>query len=270
MIIIILLIALIKYHQNIYTIHLNIIVKKKHRLFILLLASSCLCFNEISAQSNKFCGWTFNSQSIKISNKFSFQFDNQFRTTDGWKSADMYLMRTGIALAMKKGYSISAGYIFADLWKTIDDIRGDISENRLWQQIQYSKKNKKTNFQHRIRIEETWVPVVATRYNKLYKQDEHIGSKIRYSAKWQWPFSGNVTFQKGFYSSIQDEIIFNFTGARYNNNMLVDQTRTLASIGYRINKHLDIESGNIFMCLLNKEKQTIITNAIHLTSAIRL
>jgi hypothetical protein len=178
-------------------------------------------------------------------------------------------MRTGVTMALKKGYTIAAGYIFVDFWKTVENVHDDISEDRLWQQIQFSKQYKKVSFQHRIRIEERWMPVIGVQNNKLYKKDIQNNSRIRYWSRWLWPFSGKMNFQKGFYGSAQDEFIFNLTGARNTNKMFFDQVRGYAGVGYKLNKRIDFESGYMFMCLVNKEKQSMITNAIQITTAFK-
>jgi len=241
-----------------------------HKLVFACLSFVLLSSTEARGQRNRFSGWFFNTQNIKINNKFSFQFDNQLRTTDNWRSADIYLMRTGVTMVLKNGYAIAAGYNFINFWKTIENVHDDVSEHRLWQQIQYSKQNNKSLFQHRIRIEERWMPVVGVRNNKFYKKDENINSRFRYWSRWQWPFSGKPNFQKGFYGAIQDETIFNLTGARHTNKMLFDQVRGYIGTGYRLNKNLDVEAGYMFVCLVDKDKKSIITNAMQLSAAVRL
>ena len=240
------------------------------KLILILSLFFLVGLNEASAQRNKFSGWFLNTQNIKLNDKFSFQFDNQLRTTDKWRGPEIYFLRVGLTLSLKKGYAVAAGYNFVDFWRTIDNVHDDISEHRLWQQIQFSKQKKKSLFQHRIRIEERWMPVVGVRNNKFYKKDENINSRMRYWSRWQWPFGGNPNFQKGFFGAAQDEIIFNLTGARHSNNMFFDQVRGYTGTGYRLNKHLDLEAGYVFMCLVNKEKKSIITNAIQLSAAVRL
>jgi hypothetical protein len=225
---------------------------------------------DASAQRNRFSGWFLNTQNIKLNNKLSFQFDNQLRTTHRWKSADLYIMRAGVTLALNKGYAIATGYNLVEFWRTIDNVHDNITEHRFWQQIQYLKQNKKNIFQHRIRIEERWMPVVGIRNNKFYKKDENINSRFRYWSRWQWPFSGKPNFQKGFYGTVQDEVIVNLTGSRYTNKMFFDQVRGYTGTGYRLNKNLDVEAGYTFMCLVNIEKQSMITNAIQFTAAVRL
>ncbi len=239
------------------------------KFILIFITFVCVCNTETHAQRNKFSGWFLNTQNVKLNNKFSFQFDNQLRTTHNWRSADIYFMRTGITMALKKGYAVAAGYIFVNFWKTVDNVHDDISEDRLWQQIQFSKQYKKMSFQHRIRTEERWMPVIGVQKNKLYKKDILFNSRIRYWSRWLWPFSGKMNFQKGFYGGVQDEFIFNMTGSRYTNKMVFDQVRAYTGLGYKLNKKMDVEAGYMFMCLVTKEKKSMITNAIQITTAFR-
>jgi hypothetical protein len=114
------------------------------------------------------------------------------------------------------------------------------------------------------------MPVVGIRNNKFYKKDEHINSRFRYWSRWQWPLSGNPNFQKGFFGIAQEELLLNLTGARHTNKMLFDQVRGYIGTGYRLNKNLDVEAGYVLLCAINREKKSIITNAIQLSAAIRL
>lgn len=228
-----------------------------------------LFWGQATAQRNRFSGWFSVTQNIRINDKFSVQFDNQLRTTDQWKTKDIYFLRAGAMMSLKKGYSIGAGYFFIDFWRTVNNVYDDISENRLYQQIQFAKEYKKTFFQHRIRIEERWMPVIGIRNSKFYKQSEQINSRLRYWARWQWPFSGKTNFQNGFYGCKQDELMFNLTGKKYTNNMFFDQVRSYTGIGYRLNKTMDIEAGHMFICAINRSKQSMITNAIQITTAFR-
>jgi hypothetical protein len=52
--------------------------------------------------------------------------------------------------------------------------------------------------------------------------------------------------------------------------MLFDQVRGYIGTGYRLNKNLDVEAGYMFVCLVDKDKKSIITNAMQLSAAVRL
>ena len=92
------------------------------------------------AQKNKFAGWGFIQQQIKLNKKFSLHFDNSYRTDDDWKNTEPYIMLAGIALELKKGYSIATGYIFVNSWKTINAVHSHIAEHRMFQQIFHQKE----------------------------------------------------------------------------------------------------------------------------------
>jgi hypothetical protein len=113
------------------------------------------------------------------------------------------------------------------------------------------------------------MPVIGVQSNKLYKEDILFNSRIRYWSRWLWPLSGKMNFQKGFYGGVQDEFIFNMTGSRYTNKMFFDQVRAYTGLGYKINKKMDVEAGYMFMCLVNKEKESMITNAVQITTAFK-
>jgi hypothetical protein len=99
-------------------------------------------------------------------------------------------MRAGIVLGLKKGYSLSTGYLFVNSWKTINDVHSHISEHRMFQQIFHQKEYNQFIFQHRIRTEERWIPIVGTQNNKFVKEGEKINTRLRYWAKEIIPFIG--------------------------------------------------------------------------------
>ena len=221
------------------------------------------------AQKNKFAGWGFIAQQIKLNKKFSLQVDNTYRTGDNWKNTETYIMRAGIALGLQKGYSISTGYLFVNSWKTINDVHSHIAEHRMFQQIFHQKEYKQFIFQQRIRTEERWIPKVATQNNKFVKEGEKFNTRLRYWAKAIIPFSGNPNFKKGTYGISQEELMFNVIGAKNTNNKLFDQSRTFNGVGYRVGQLVDLELGHQFVFSKGRNSENFINNVIMLSAFLR-
>ena len=221
------------------------------------------------AQKNKFAGWGFIQQQIKLNKKFSLQVDNTYRTGDNWKNTETYIMRAGIALSLKKGYSISTGYIFVTNWKTINDVHSHIAEHRIFQQIFHQKEYHQFIFQDRIRTEERWIPKVGTQNNRFVKEGVKFNTRLRYWAKAIIPFSGMSHFKKGIYVVSQEEVMFNVIGAKNTNNKLFDQSRTLNGVGYRLSHLADIELGHQFVFSKGRNTEDFINNVVMLSAFLR-
>ncbi len=66
--------------------------------FIILMLTSSNSY----AKKNKFVGWGFIQQQIKLNKKFSLHFNNSYKTGDDWKNTETYITLAGIALGLKK------------------------------------------------------------------------------------------------------------------------------------------------------------------------
>ena len=221
------------------------------------------------AQKNKFAGWGFIQQQIKLNKKFSLQIDNSYRTGDNWKNTETYIMRAGIALGLKKGYSISTGCLFVNSWKTINDVHSHIAEHRMFQQIFHQKEYHQFIFQQRIRTEERWIPIVGTQDNKFVKEGEKFNTRLRYWAKAIIPFAGMSDFKKGIYGVSQEELMLNVIGAKNTNNKLFDQSRTFNGVGYRLSHVADIELGHQFVFSKGRNSENYINNVVMLSAFLR-
>jgi len=221
------------------------------------------------AQKNKFAGWGFIQQQIKLNKKISLQVENSYRTGDDWKNTETYIMRAGIALGLKKGYSLSTGYIFVNNWKTINDVHSHIAEHRIFQQIFHQKEYHQFIFQDRVRTEERWIPIVGIQNKKFIKEGEKFNTRFRYWAKAIIPFSGMSHFKKGIYGVSQEEVMFNLIGAKNTNNKFFDQSRTFNGLGYRLSHLADIELGHQFVFSKGRNTENFITNVVMLSAFLR-
>ena len=203
--------------------------------------------NKLVAQQKKYTGWFFLAQNIPLNKKFSFQFDGQFRTDNHWKNAELAMIRPGLTLSLSKKYAVSAGYLLVENWKVKDNVRSNITENRVWQQFSILNRKKSSSFQQKFRFEERWIPVFEVKNEKFVKTANLFNTRLRYSVRYTTPFSTKNEHTQGFYGVLQNEIITNIIGLKNANNQFFDQTRTYAGTGYRINKHTDIEAGYLFL-----------------------
>jgi len=223
-----------------------------------------------TAQQNKFSGWAMTQNTITISPKFNLIFDSQLRSNDQWKQPETFILRPGLTYVLNKNVSMSAGLALIHNWKTIEGVRDAVSDNRIWQQLGINKTIKNGALQHRIRMEERWIPVLKIDGSEIVKSDPKFNARFRYFARWIHPFSTTEKLTKGMYWAVQNEFFFNAAGASHANRKLFDQSRTYAGTGYRLSKHADLELGYMLVYIEGRNKDYTTNNIIQLASFLRL
>lgn len=224
----------------------------------------------VTAQQKKFSGWAMTLNTFALSPKFNFIFDSQLRSNDQWKKTETFILRPGLTYVLSKNVSLSAGLALITNWKTMEGIRDGVSDNRIWQQLGINQQVKNTVLQHRIRIEERWIPVLKVAGSEIVKSDPNFNARFRYFTRWISPFSATKKLTKGMYWAVQNEFFFNAAGARHANRKLFDQSRTYAGTGYRLGKHADLELGYMFFYTEGRNKDYTTNNIIQLSSFLRL
>jgi len=223
-----------------------------------------------TAQKSKFSGWGMTVNTFALSPSFNFIFDSQLRSNDQWKQPETFILRPGLTYVLNKSTSISVGFALIQNWKTIEGVRDGVSDNRIWQQLGINKQVKNALLQHRIRMEERWIPVLKLAGSSIVKSDPRFNARFRYFARWISPYSKTKKLTKGMYWAVQNEFFFNAVGASHANKKLFDQSRTYAGTGYRLGKHTDLELGYMLVYTEGKSKAYITNNIIQLSSFLRL
>ena len=222
------------------------------------------------AQQHKFSGWAMTVNTISLSPKFNLIFDSQLRSNDQWKKAETFILRPGLTYVLNKNVSLSIGLALIDNWKTIGGVRDAVSDNRIWQQLGINQQVKNAVLQHRIRMEERWIPLLKVAGSEIVKSDPRFNARFRYFTRWISPFSNTKKLTKGMYWAVQNEFFFNAAGARHANRKLFDQSRTYVGTGYRLGKHADLELGYMFFYTEGRNKDYTMNNIIQLSSFLRL
>lgn len=245
------------------------IALKTYKYFIL--SCSLVLLSLVSTgQQHKFTGWGMTVNTIALSPKFNLIFDSQLRSGHQWKQPETFILRPGLTYVLNKSVSISAGLALIRNWKTIEGVRDGISDNRIWQQLGINKQVKNAVLQHRIRMEERWIPTLKVAGTTVVKSDPMFNARFRYFARWISPFSKTKKLTKGMYWAVQNEFFFNAVGASHANKKLFDQSRTYAGTGYRLGQHADLELGYMLVYIEGRNRDYTTNNIIQLSSFLRL
>lgn len=207
-----------------------------------LLAIALFAFLSASAQPQT-SGWLASFNTFRINSKKSIHADVQLRGTDEMEHVQTLLIRTGINFHLNKQFILTGGYAYISNRTAAAGVTGYAAEHRLWEQLIFNHKLNRIMVQHRVRLEQRFLPVVSVDGGELKTDDRVFATRARYFIRNIVPFRKQESFRKGLFASVQDEIFFNVTGTDKVNGKVFDQNRLLLGIGYRLNAAFDLEAG---------------------------
>lgn len=220
------------------TIHIEIML----RYFAILIV--WLCIFESKAQEKSTTrvsqSWLGVFNQTRLSNKWGFWLESQFRTKDGLANGtSQAILRPGITYYFSDDAKFTAGYAFinhlpADNHKNIAQ-----PEHRLWLQMQWHTKYQKLRLMQWVRYEH--------RNRRIVLNDNQLGdgfttnSRFRVNLLLQYPLSQRK-FEKGTFSLVGgSELMVNMgQSIKYN---YFDQNRLFAGFHYYLNKQDYLQIG---------------------------
>ena len=236
------------------------------RYFTTLFFSSLLfiCVDS-RAQMQKFSGWFQAQQDIQLNRKLSFQIENQFRTDNHWKNAEVLETRIGLTYDATPSISFASGYSFIENWTTYKGIHDHVAEHRIWTQMSKDYGGPLSIFRQRVRLEERILPILAIQNAKFIRTGNDLSTRVRYQIRWTRNFPKTPGTELGFYTVLNNEIFINATGASHINNKALDQIRAFAGFGYRFRENLNIEPGYLFQYVIGKNTSYTENNVFQLS-----
>lgn len=212
-------------------------VRPKYLLIALQLFSGIT----VSAQQAPSMGWLFLSHTQKINDKLDLLADVQLRSREQFSKFSTLLIRPALSYNFNKQHSVAVGFVSKTDWEVEDGEFQRTLEQRIFQQYVYNTEISRIELILRGRLEQRFVKEEAYLFSQR--------GRVFLSA--QIPLVADQDFTKGWYAKIQDEIFLNIQHQEHVNNSLLDQNRPYAGLGYRANKHADIELG--YMRWLQRE-----------------
>lgn len=222
------------------------------------------------AQS-QFSGWFANFSTFRIPDtRFSIHFDGQLRTNNDWETLQTYIVRPGVNFHARKNVILTAGYALVGN-KTLGSF---VSEHRIWEQLIVTHNVAKfMPLQHRLRVEQRFIPVARLVNGEVEKVESNVSHRARYFLRGLLPFNGQAGFTKGFFGAVQNEIFLNIGKTQYANSHVFDQNRAYGAIGYRFSSKFDLEAGYLYHYTLrfNGQNTSNVNNhVIQLATYVRL
>ena len=240
-----------------------------HLKIILILVLVIIVVVNGQAQT-QFNGWFAAFNTVTLKNNFSFHSDVQVRSNDQWQHMQSLLLRPGLNYNLAKNKILTAGYGYISNRRTVSNVSGYMPEHRIWEQFIVSHPVSFTSLSHRLRLEQRFIGMPMVENNDLKKRDYGYANRFRYFFRTVVPLSGEKKFEKGVFASLQNEVFLNFGNKQNVNGKTFDQNRTYASIGYRVNKIFDIETGYMNQYISGRNDAITNNHLLQLATYLRL
>ncbi|MFT3750917.1 MAG: DUF2490 domain-containing protein [Agriterribacter sp.] len=240
-----------------------------HLKIILLLVFAISIFVSGRAQT-QFNGWFAAFNTIKLKNDFSFYSDVQVRSNNKWQHMQSLLLRPGLNYNLSKNKILTAGYGYISNRRIISGVSGYMPEHRIWEQFIVSHPVAFTSLSHRFRVEQRFIGTPVAENNELKRNDYVYANRFRYFFRTVVPLNGEKKFEKGMFASLQNEVFLNFGNTRNVNGKTFDQNRAYASVGYRVSKAFDIETGYMNQYVSGRNNAVTNNHILQLATYLRL
>lgn len=191
----------------------------------------------------QYSGWGASINTFGLSKQFSVHFDAQARTTDKFENIQTVILRPGINYHLNKKASATLGYAYIPNRRTVAAVTGYLAEHRIWQQALYNQKWKTVSVSHRLRFEQRFLPKPVLAGNDLEADGFSKAYRFRYFIRNVVPLLKSVSFAKGPFFALQNEVFINTGNKKWVNGKAFDQNRLYAAFGYRLPHKIDLELG---------------------------
>ncbi|MEY8760378.1 DUF2490 domain-containing protein [Chryseobacterium tongliaoense] len=191
------------------------------------------------AQKNDLGAWYMYFGNNKISKKWNWHNEVQYRNFDAVGDLEQLLIRTGIGYDLSENNNnVLLGYGFILSQPYVNGEKTENIEHRIFQQFITKQKFGRFNLQHRYRLEERFL------------QDD-FRMRFRYLLGLNIPINQKEMLPKTLYASVYNEIFLHF------DSPVFDRNRVYGALGYVINKNLRIEAGYMNQIQENRNRGQI-------------
>lgn len=220
---------------------------------LLLLFLLCLTSPIVKAQTvNQSSAWLFLLNNTKISDKWGFYLDVQFRSADNVEYLRNFLFRPGITYYINDKSEVTLGYLLNGTFSRLVGTGSNaLTEHRIWEQFIYKQKISTISVSHRFRLEQRFAETNSVN-GDIFLQ------RFRYFVRFILPLQKDKQkFENGAFAALQNEIFLNIQNKDMLNNKVFDQNRAYLALGYRFSKKLDIEAGYLNQAIKGLNANTV-------------
>jgi len=192
--------------------------------------------------SNSIAWFSFQA-TISLKNQWSLQTEYHCRRVGGIEEWQQSLLRLGInyrlspQTTLRMGYALIENYAYGEY--SINVYGKNFAEHRMYEALLHNHCEGKFSFSNRLMLEQRFVGKYSNAM--ATKEDSYVyANRLRMMTRIQYPLKGNTIKDKTPYICVYDEL---FIGFGKNVNNVFDQNRLGVLLGYKVNKHTQIEMG---------------------------
>lgn len=210
-----------------------------------------IIFCNRAAAQTQFSGWLADFNTIKINKQLSIHSDIQLRSSDQLEHIQTLLLRGGLNYRINSKFILTGGYAFIHNRRVMNGVSGYINEHRLWEQgifnhplvIGSGIHKRKGTLQHRLRLEQRFIPQTSVANNELKKDKSVYAGRLRYFLRNITPLIPWSSVGKAPFLALQNELFINIGDKSGVNGEAFDQNRAYVALGYRFHTSFDMELG---------------------------
>ncbi|TCJ17599.1 DUF2490 domain-containing protein [Flaviaesturariibacter flavus] len=196
-------------------------MKRILTIFLLLSAATA------GAQKNRTGNWFQYFGSNKISKRWNWHNEVQYRNYNFGGDLEQLLLRTGIGYDLSENNNnllLGYGYIHSEPYDASGK-KSEVNEHRIFQQFITRQRTGRFYLQHRYRIEERFIG------------DQDARVRFRYFLSLNLPINKPEMTKGAFYLSAYNEIFVNARAP------LFDRDRIYGALGYQFSQDIRLEIG---------------------------
>lgn len=198
------------------------------------------------SQSSDIGNWLIYFGNKKISSKWNWHHEVQYRNYNVVGDLEQLLLRTGVGYNLTENNNnllLGYGFIHSQNYLDFATDKLNINEHRIYQQFITRQSISRVQVQHRYRFEQRWID----------NQDFRL--RFRYFLSLNVPINNTSMTDKTWYGSMYNELFIN------NKDGIFDRNRLYLGLGFKLNKTAKFEIGymNQFLNSGNRDQLNIIT-----------
>ena len=198
-------------------------------LFITILTTTCLVIicSSSKAQSDHSIGnWNSIILKGKVSPRFSLMGEGHIRSNNYDLKYDYFEVKTGISYLITKNLTGLFGTGIYNTYQLVGFFRTPArqKEFRTWQELTLKQTYKRFNFEHRVRLEQRFIP-------------ENYKNRLKYRLGLIVPVNKAELVQGSIYLTVGDELFIPQHGP------IVEKNRFSVGAGYKMNGNATLQIG---------------------------
>lgn len=211
------------------------------RIILILTLAITTCFNILSAQNTDAGNWFIYFGNQKISEKWNWHNEVQYRNFNFIGDLEQLLLRTGIGYNLSPNNNnllLGYGFIHSQPYISGTDDKRKVDEHRLFQQFITRQSFGRFFLQHRYRVEQRFI-------------EDDFRMRYRYFLALNIPLNKSVMQKNAVYASAYNEIFVN------GSENLFDRNRLYGALGYCISDHVRMEIGAMTQFLEGSQRSQL-------------